>query len=216
MDNLIAAFASLPTSVERSRSFLFNNSLPDISAPYNHESKALTWFLQQILESGGSTFTIRVNGLKKNSTHFILSRKTSDRVIFWNEKLVFLTFYGTTSLKLALVPPWGLLQCFKPCQPSWLTAPLWHSAKMTVCLLHWKKKEAVLRAAWWCLSGQTLAMQSSLLSVCDRRGSREPGVLLRVPRHFLIAALASALSLQCPRGNGTFNYYSFVPIRDSC
>lgn len=113
-------------------------------------------------------------------------------------------------------PPWGLLRCFKPCQPSWITAPLWHSAKMTVCLHHLKVKEAVLRAAWRCLSGQTLAMQSTLLSVCDRRGSREPGVLLQVPRHFLIAALASPLSLQYPRGNGTFNYYSFMPIRDSC
>lgn len=215
MENLIAAFASLPTSVERNRSFLFNNSLPDISPPYNHKSKALTWFLQQILEFGGSSSTIRVYGLKKNLRHFYLVKLQ----IMWSfgmKNLCFWHFMVPRLWNLLLPPPWGLLQCFKPCQPSWLIAPLWHSAKMTVCLLHLKKKEAVLRAAWRCLSGQTLAMQSTLLSVCDRRGSREPGVLLRVPRHFLIAALASALSLQCPRGNGTFNYYSFMPIRDSC
>lgn len=108
--------------------------------------------------------------------------------------------------------------CVKPFHTSRLTAPLRHSAKMTICLLHLhlKKEEAVLRAAWRGLSGQTLAMQSILLSECDWRGSRGPRVPLQVLRHFLIAALASAPSLQCPRGNGSINYYSFMPIRESC
>lgn len=135
---------------------------------------------------------------------------------FGNVKLTFFTFYShifnSHHLNLRLAP----LEFASPV--CWTSSPPMINSPSVVFSwngLSLRGEEAVPQAAWPCLSGQTLAMQSTLLSVHEWRGFRDPGVLLQVPHCFLIAALASAPSLQRPTGNGTINYDSFVEIRNS-